>query len=71
MKIDVSEIAGELLETIINKLKDINGKEFTNECLDILTLCCSEMIKAGYCKSHYDEALNKIINQIKEDLQND
>jgi len=69
---NVGEIAGEVMELIMsktNKLKE--GKEFTDACLDILTLCISELIKAGYCNLHYGDALDKATKQIKEDLSID
>lgn len=67
MNEDLGEKAGEVLEFMMSKI-DKNNEEFFNESIEILTLCLSEVIKAGYCKSHWNYGLEKASKLILEDL---
>lgn len=64
---NVGEISGKTMEFIMSKI-DSEGIKFSDECMEILTLCISELIKASFCKSHYTYAIDKAINLIKEDF---
>lgn len=64
-----SERAGKTLEYIMKIVTDKQGKEFIDECLQILTLCTSEIIKAGFCPDHYESAINEVLRQIKSDFE--
>ena len=62
-------IAGEVMELIMSKIDEKKqGMAFSHECLCILTLCISELIKCSFCDSHYEYAVEKTIKMIKEDL---
>ena len=66
----IGGIAGEILTFMISKMES-NDRKFVDEGLQILTLCLSELIKAGYCKHHYKEAYKKVSRLIVDDLKNE
>jgi hypothetical protein len=66
--VNIGETSGQIIEFIMSKTKK-EGKEFTDDCIAVLTLCCSEIIKSSFCSSHYQHAIEEIVKQIKEDLK--
>ena len=65
--IPIGLIAGEVLELIMQKITS-NKKKFTKDVIEILTLCISEIIRAGYCSCHRQEGCDLVMKLIKEDL---
>jgi hypothetical protein len=64
------ENAGKVLSYIMDDvLAGSHGNQFTDEAMAILTLCLSELIKAGYCSHHYQDVLNIVNLQIRQDLK--
>lgn len=67
---EIGEKSIEILRIMMeNLIPHKMGKEFVEESLEVLTRCISEIIKAGYCHSHYKEAMKKINCQLEEDLK--
>lgn len=68
--VDIEEISGDVLMYVMKRFTSkIKGKQFIETSIEIFTLCLSEIIKAGYCRSHYQNALEKCIEKMIEDLQ--
>ena len=69
MNNDFNIISSEVLDLIMEKVPNkITGKEFVDITIDILTLCTSEIIRSGYCPKHHNDALEVVINKIKNNL---
>jgi len=68
--VDVGEIAGEVVEFMMSRLpSNLEGISFIETSIEILTLCLSEVIKAGYCSKHYQYAIEKSIEHIRKDFE--
>lgn len=67
---NIGEIAGNTCEFVMGQLpEEKKGVDFIKTMIEIFTLCISETIKAGYCSSHYKEALEEANLMIKTDLK--
>jgi hypothetical protein len=67
--VNIGEKASEVMEFIMNSVcLDTGPDKFSKECMEILTLCISELIKASYCSCHYREGMQLAIDQIKSDF---
>ena len=65
----IGQCAGDILQLIMERI-DTKNNDFIHQSIEILTLCLSEIIRAGYCRHHIQEACDKVVEFIKEDLQN-
>lgn len=66
----IGECAGEILELIIKRINS-QEKEFIRDSIEILTLCLSEIIKAGYCSCHKQEGVDLVLKLIQDDLNDE
>ena len=68
--VNVGKTAGEVLEFMMSRFpKELEGISFVGTSIEVLTLCLSEIIKAGYCSTHYQHALEKCVEKIKKDFE--
>ncbi len=67
---ETGEVAGEIMTLLLSRTNK-QGKEFTDECISVLTLCMSEIIRSSFCSGHYQDAIAEINRQIYEDLPDD
>jgi len=68
--VNVGKTAGELVEFMMSRFPDeLEGISFIETSIEVLTLCLSEVIKAGYCSTHYQYAIEKSVEQIRKDFE--
>ena len=65
---NINENASYILMHLMSKTES-QREEFTRQCMEVLTLCMSELIRASYCPSHYQDGIDEMVKQIKEDLK--
>lgn len=64
---NTGEVAGDVISLIMSRTES-QGRVFVDECLEVLSLCCSELIRSGFCPSHRDDAIEVLVAQIRDDL---